>query len=120
MNIIAVKMPFMPYSPYACVYRINFGLGKFYIGSTTNLEDRIDAHIGNIKRGSRPIGEYVGIINGKYMISFTILEEIKDLSQLTIMEQFYLDKNFDNPNCMNSQKCSTNNKKVKKMLEEVS
>ena len=116
MKILVCKIPDLPATPVACIYKICFGLGYYYIGSTVNLAQRIDKHLNNIKNGSRDINEYIGIISGKYTVSFTILEKVHNICDIQSIEQKYLDESIGNAKCLNVAKIASINRKVAAIL----
>lgn len=92
-------------------------MGRFYIGGTTNLEQRIDRHLSNIKNGSRDIDGYIDLVNFRHTFSVTILEEVHDIGELQALEQRYIDQNIANERCVNACKKASKNMRVKRLLE---
>ena len=74
------------YNPYSgCVYSYDYG-GRFYIGSTTNLEKRRREHAQNIRHGfkfTQAINQYGGLHNFKHKVLKTLkFSNIRDLRRL--------------------------------------
>jgi len=65
---------------------------KIYVGSTQNFTDRFTQHKSDLKnlRHNRRFQNFVNKY-GIECLKFNLLEEVEDLSQLLIREQFYLD-----------------------------
>ncbi len=112
-----MKCPYIPYDPFPCVYKLKLGLGYFYIGSTINLNRRIDTHLSNIKTGRRDIEPYLSPLSTRHTVSVEILEEVKDYGLLIETEQFYIDKYIDSSRCVNISKKSGVTSKLKQIIE---
>ena len=74
------------YNPYSgCVYPYEYA-GRFYIGSTTNLEKRRREHAQNIRHGNKftqAISQYGGLQNFKHKVLKTLkFSNIRDLRRL--------------------------------------
>jgi group I intron endonuclease len=73
---------------------------KFYIGSTKDFDKRMAEHRGLLERGKHS-NDYMQRVFDKYNdFEYTIIEEV-DNSKLKEIEQQYIDKHYEDPNCMN-------------------
>ena len=85
-------------SIYHFVYKTTHTNGKYYIGrhTTKNLND-----------GYYGSGKWVKEIKDKNQLNTQILCFVDNQKELLIMEQKYIDENFDDPLCMNFLKSSS-------------
>ena len=82
------------------VYRIDFGNGYFYIGSSVDTAIRKGKHRNDLKHGKHRNRIVQHCWNKYGVFEFTVLEEcVKD--DLIVREQFYLDQHCDNPKNVN-------------------
>lgn len=73
---------------------------KFYIGSTKDFNKRMAEHRGLLENGKHS-NDYMQRVFNKYNdFEYVIIEEV-DNSKLKEVEQLYIDKHYDDPNCMN-------------------
>lgn len=75
------------------IYKIENTLnGKFYIGSTANLNKRYYTHLTNIRRNKRTCVKLIRAVNkyGEENFTFEILEKC-DIDSVLLREQYYLD-----------------------------
>ena len=88
------------------IYKItNTVNGKFYFGSSVNIEKRLNSHKSMLKRNKHenPFLQSSYNKHGVEKFSFDIVE-ITDKENLLILEQQYLDIHFDNcKHCFNMQ-----------------
>lgn len=88
------------------VYKITSPSGKYYIGSTNNLQRRITSHFnGQGKKDNSSL--YLSAATKKYgkeNMQITILGEFSCREEAYKIEQEYLDKYFNDPLCMNIKK----------------
>lgn len=77
------------------VYKIyNIKNGKFYIGSSRNIYNRLREHIGTLRKNKHD-NPYLQCAYNKYgedCFRYTIIEFIEDVNQQYIREQYWLDK----------------------------
>lgn len=77
---------------YLFVYKTIHKNGKFYIGrhETDNINDN---YLGS--------GTWVKSIKNKKLLSREILEFSNNIEELKLLEEYYIEFNWNNPNCMN-------------------
>lgn len=80
----------------AGIYAIhNYTNGKYYIGKTVNIKNRICSHIGQLKRNKHHCKELQQDFNLKHDIRFELLEVVehpKNSADLLFREQYYMEK----------------------------
>lgn len=85
----------------ACIYRLNFKKGYFYIGSTGCFDRRMSAH----RRGENNIVGAIGILTKwSNLVSVEILRTGKDVKALRRSEEKMIKKIFLGFACLNTLK----------------
>lgn len=91
-----------PHFKSAGVYLFEIGQ-RFYVGSSIGFRERILDHIANMKRGKHHNPKVQCAYNKHQNVAFHIVEIVKNPTRekLIWIEQSYLDKLIDDPNCLN-------------------
>jgi len=73
---------------------------RFYIGSTKDFDKRMAEHRGLLEKGKHSNTFMQRMFNKYNDFEYVVLEEV-DNSKLKEVEQLYIDKHYEDPNCMN-------------------
>jgi group I intron endonuclease len=88
-----------------CIYIINIDKGrKYYIGSAENLHARRYNHLYFLKTNKHHNRHLQNMFNKKLTFEFSVVEEVPPDIDLFEIEQRYLDKCIQDPNCCNISK----------------
>jgi group I intron endonuclease len=82
------------------IYRIDLGNGHFYLGSSKNLDKREKKHKWHLERGDHHNSKMQNCWNKYQIFTFVILQKC-EISELLLLEQNLIDKNFSNPKNIN-------------------
>lgn len=85
--------PFKNLQKIPCVYKINFKGDYFYIGSTVNIEKRINKHLSLLSRG-KGSKKIIGTMTNVEILSVDILHVIEDKVLLRRAEYEEIEKNL--------------------------
>lgn len=101
-ELLIVSRPNVP-KDTACVYMIKLGSRFYYIGATKCLNERVNGHILNLKRG-KINDQKIPILNGRDTFLIEILELVNDINLLQEREQYYIEKYRGRRGRLNSPK----------------
>ena len=76
------------------IYKIENSVnGKLYVGSSSEIPNRKYNHFNTLRKNEHPNSHLQNAYNkyGKDAFEFAILEEVKDLTQLILREQYWMD-----------------------------
>jgi predicted GIY-YIG superfamily endonuclease len=102
------------YKKVICVYKIEFGSGFFYIGSTKNLQQRIFVWNSFFKgvKVSKQSKYFLRYIETEVSVSLTILAKCKSTKLARKAEDRFLAENKNNPLLINRSKTAFGNKGI--------
>lgn len=97
----------------ACVYRVIFDTGLFYIGSTTSLKNRISFFLLNFKSGLHLSKKFKYAVAASNTCSIEVLRPVHDETMLKEMESQCIGSFKDNPLLINRSLNANSNSGVK-------
>lgn len=106
------------------IYQIkNIINNKIYIGSSVDIKNRWQKHISELRRGKHSNKHLLESYktHGEQNFEFSILEEVKELDNLILKEQYYLDfyKSYEKENGYNLRKIADSNYGYKHTKESI-
>lgn len=88
-----------------CVYKFTLDNGFYYYGATSDLQERIMAHLKNY-RGNKMPKSFVAPFETAKKIVFEVVRFANNRKRLKAMEDYFLENNVGLPMCLNEQKFS--------------
>jgi predicted GIY-YIG superfamily endonuclease len=94
----------------SCIYVITFPDGSFYIGSTSNFNQRVSGYKSAFKNCIGSVNKLLSSKYSEYQHAYmSILEEISDISMLKHYEDFHIKTTWDSPLSLNRSKSAFSN-----------
>ena len=84
-------------APNSGIYKIDLGTDKVYIGSSKNIDKRLNSHLSKLRRGSHSNQKLQRAFDkhGEDCFNYKIIEEEVNENKLLKLEQYYLDNHID-------------------------